>query len=37
MSTEIEATAEDFCTAFKVLTRAEQQAVLRWLLQNLIL
>jgi hypothetical protein len=34
MSTEVEATAEVFWTAFKVLTRAEQQAVLRRLLQN---
>ena len=34
MSTEVEATAEVFWTDFKVLTRAEQQAVLRRLLQN---
>lgn len=32
--TETEATAEIFWTAFQVLPRAEQQAVLRKLIQN---
>ena len=32
--TQVEATAEIFWTAFKVLPRAEQQAILRRLLQN---
>ena len=32
--TQVEATAEIFWTAFKVLPRAEQQAILRKLLEN---